>query len=210
MTPVWLAVALAAFLFGSVPFGLLIGRLFFRTDIRAHGSGNIGAMNAMRSLGKTGAIAVLLLDALKGFIPVFIAARWSGSGVAAVVVAGAAVLGHCFSPWLGWKGGKGVATALGALFGLSWKSALVAIAGWVLGALLTQYSSVGSMIGMLTAPFSLYFFAASWVYTIYGAIAALFIIFTHRENLGRLLTGSENRIRLGRTRSTEPDDPQRP
>jgi len=200
MTPLWIAIAVAAFLLGSVPFGLLVGRVFFRTDIRSHGSGNIGAMNAMRSLGKTGAIAVLLLDALKGFIPVLVAARWSGGELATVVVAGAAVLGHCFSPWLGWQGGKGVATALGALFGLSWKAALVAIAGWIVGALLTQFSSVGSMIGMLTAPFTLYFFTGSWVYTVYGAIAALFIVFTHRENLGRLLTGSENRIRLGRTR----------
>ena len=208
MTALWIAVAVAAFFFGSVPFGLLVGRIFFQTDIRMHGSGNIGAMNAMRSLGKTGAIVVLILDALKGFVPVFVAAHWSGSELLTVVVAGAAVLGHCFSPWLGWKGGKGVATALGVLFGLSWKAALVAILGWIVGALLTQFSSVGSMIGMLTAPFTLYFFTASWVYTVYGAIAAIFIIFTHRENLGRLLTGSENRIRLGRTRAPEPDEPQ--
>ena len=110
------------------------------------------------------------------------------------------MLGHCFSPWLGWKGGKGVATSFGAIFGLSWKAGLVAVGGWVIGALATQYSSVGSMLGNLTAPFALWFFCESWAYTIYGAFAALFIIYTHRENLARLRAGTESRIRFSRVR----------
>lgn len=196
----WLIDAVIAFLVGSIPFGLLIGRIFYGTDIRSHGSGNIGAMNALRSLGKKGAVAVLLLDAFKGFAPVFVAAHWSGSQPITAIVAAAAVVGHCYSPWLGWKGGKGVATAFGALFGLSWQGGLIALAAWLVGALLTQYSSVGSMLAILTAPFSLWFFTGSWTYVISGAFAALFIAFTHRENIGRLRAGTENRIQLRRTR----------
>jgi glycerol-3-phosphate acyltransferase PlsY len=196
----WLLDVAIAFAVGSIPFGYLVGRLFFRTDIRAQGSGNIGAMNALRTLGKRGAAIVLVLDAIKGFVPVYFAARWSHNEPITAAIAIAAVLGHCFSPWLGWKGGKGVATSFGAIFGLSWKAGLVAVGGWVIGALATQYSSVGSMLGNLTAPFALWFFCESWAYTIYGAFAALFIIYTHRENLARLRAGTESRIRFSRAR----------
>ena len=116
------------FLIGSIPFGYLIGRFFYRTDIRKSGSGNIGAMNALRTLGKGGAIAVLLLDALKGCAPVvyyalvrsFVTQRLDSTRSAAAHRSPQrrAVLGHCFSPWLGWKGGKGVATSFGAIFAL--------------------------------------------------------------------------------------------
>jgi glycerol-3-phosphate acyltransferase PlsY len=196
----WLLDVAIAFAVGSIPFGYLVGRFFYRTDIRAQGSGNIGAMNALRTLGKRGAAIVLVLDAIKGFVPVYFAARWSHNEPITAAVAIAAVLGHCFSPWLGWKGGKGVATSFGAIFGLSWKAGLVALGGWVIGALATQYSSVGSMLGNFTAPFALWFFCGSWAYTIYGAFAALFIIYTHRENLARLRAGTESRIRFSRVR----------
>jgi acyl phosphate:glycerol-3-phosphate acyltransferase len=196
----WLLDVAIAFAVGSIPFGYLVGRFFYRTDIRAQGSGNIGAMNALRTLGKRGAAIVLVLDAIKGFVPVFFAARWSHNEPITATVAIAAVLGHCFSPWLGWKGGKGVATSFGAIFGLSWKAGLVAVGGWVIGALATQYSSVGSMLGNLTAPFALWFFCESWAYTIYGVFAALFIMYTHRENLARLRAGTESRIRFSRVR----------
>ncbi|HEY1656089.1 MAG TPA: glycerol-3-phosphate 1-O-acyltransferase PlsY [Candidatus Tumulicola sp.] len=184
-----------AFLIGSVPFGYLIGRIFYRTDLRGQGSGNIGAMNALRTLGKTGGAAVLVLDGLKGFVPVFLAVRIGGPGIAAGIAA-AAVLGHCFSPWLGWKGGKGVATSFGAIFGLSWAAGLVAAGGWIAGALLTQYSSVGSMLGSLLAPVALWIFTRSPAATVYGIGAALFVIYTHRENLARLRAGTEGPIRL--------------
>lgn len=192
------AVALAAvvaFVIGSIPFGYLIGRFFYRTDIRAQGSGNIGAMNALRTIGKRGGAAVLVLDALKGFVPAFLAVRYGG-GVAGSIVAAAAVLGHCYSPWLRWRGGKGVATSFGAIFGLSWAAGLVAVGGWVLGALLTQYSSVGSMLGSAVAPFALWAFTRSPAETLYGAAAAIFILYTHRENLMRLRAGTEGPIRL--------------
>jgi len=200
---------LAGFLIGSIPFGYLVGRLFFRTDIRAHGSGNIGAMNALRALGKTGAVAVLLLDALKGFVPTLAALSFfsdhldmegfpPGNQIMASLVATGAVLGHCFSPWLRFRGGKGVATSFGAIFAMSWPAGLVAVAGWLAGAAVTRYSSVGSMLGSVLAPFALWGFTRSVPETAYGVFAALLILFKHRENLARLRAGTEGPIRLGK------------
>jgi acyl phosphate:glycerol-3-phosphate acyltransferase len=200
MTIAALVVAfVAAFLIGSIPFGYIIGRLFYRTDIRAHGSGNIGAMNALRALGRAGGIAVLLLDALKGFAPTLWALAL-GAGLASVVAAGA-VLGHCFSPWLRFKGGKGVATSFGAIFALSWPAGLVAVGGWVAGALLTRYSSVGSMLGSVLAPFAIWAFTRSLPETLYGIFAAILILFMHRENVRRLRAGTESPIRLSKPQS---------
>lgn len=190
---------LAAFLIGSIPFGYIIGTVFFRTDIRKSGSGNIGAMNAMRTLGKGGAVAVLLLDSAKGFFPPYLVAHFHllpAYGVAAVALA--AVLGHCFSPWMGWKGGKGVATSFGAIFALCWPAGLVAIGGWALGALASRYSSVGSMLGSVLAAIALWYFTRDPWFTGYGICAAAFILYTHRENIGRLLAGNENAIKFTR------------
>ena len=205
---VGIGIALISFLIGSIPFGYIIGRFFYRTDLRKSGSGNIGAMNALRTLGKGGAIAVLLLDALKGAIPVIAAFAIFGhtatelAQLVASFGATFAVLGHCFSPWLGWRGGKGVATAFGAIFAMSWPAGLVVVLGWVVGALvLTRYSSVGSMLANIVAPFALYFFTRSWAETAFGIFLAVFIVWTHRENLQRLRAGTENRISLSRKAS---------
>ncbi|MBV9028243.1 MAG: glycerol-3-phosphate 1-O-acyltransferase PlsY [Candidatus Eremiobacteraeota bacterium] len=200
--------ALGAFLIGSIPFGLIIGRIFYRTDIRSQGSGNIGAMNALRTLGKGGAVAVLLLDALKGFVPTMLVV-WllrhgydfdieglpPGDQLLGSLVAMAAVLGHCFSPWLRLRGGKGVATSFGAIFALCWPAGLIAVAGWLLGALLTRYSSVGSLLGSVVAPIAIWSFTASPIETLYGVLAALLIFFTHRQNIARLRAGTEGPIR---------------
>ncbi len=188
--------AVCAFLIGSIPFGYVIGRIFYRVDIRKEGSGNIGAMNALRTLGKGGAAAVLLLDALKGFAPTFVAVTISHSDRLGAVVAAACVLGHCFSPWLKFRGGKGVATSFGALFGLSWKAGLVAVLGWLIAASATHYSSVGSMLGSVVAPFALFIFTRSTAETIFGVLAALVILLKHRENIARLRAGTEGPIRL--------------
>ncbi|HVA33945.1 MAG TPA: glycerol-3-phosphate 1-O-acyltransferase PlsY [Candidatus Baltobacteraceae bacterium] len=199
--PLWMAIVfLVAFAIGSIPFGYLIGRAFYRTDIRTQGSGNIGAMNALRTLGKGGAIAVLLLDALKGFAPTFyVASHWAfGLHATAAIAAAGAVLGHCYSPWLRGKGGKGVATSFGAIFGLSWPAGLVAVAGWLAGALTTRYSSVGSMLGSLLAPIALWFFTHSTAETLYGVFAAIVIIVKHRDNLARLRAGTEGPIRFSK------------
>jgi glycerol-3-phosphate acyltransferase PlsY len=202
-----LATVFGAFLIGSIPFGYIVGRIFYHTDIRKQGSGNIGAMNALRTLGKGGAIVVLLLDALKGFVPTLSAMLFfrgvldtedfpPTDQIMGALVAGAAVLGHCFSPWLRFKGGKGVATSFGAIFALCWPAGLVALGGWIAGAVLTRYSSVGSLLGSVLAPFAIYGFTRSVPETLYGVFAALLVIFTHRENIARLRSGTEGPIRL--------------
>jgi acyl phosphate:glycerol-3-phosphate acyltransferase len=193
------AAFIVAFLIGSIPFGYVIGRMFYRTDIRTQGSGNIGAMNALRTMGKGGAIAVLLLDALKGFIPTLLAAHYLGQ-IYAAVVAVAAIVGHCYSPWLKWRGGKGVATSFGAIFGISWQAGLIAVGGWIAGAAITHYSSVGSMLGSVLAPIALWFFTGSIAETAYGVFAALLVIFKHRDNISRIRAGTEGPIRLSKPR----------
>jgi len=204
-----IACFIGAFLVGSIPFGYIIGRFFYRIDIRSQGSGNIGAMNALRTLGKAGAIAVLLLDALKGFLPAFWGLGffanhldvegWPPTNqILASLIATGAVFGHCFSPWLRFKGGKGVATSFGAIFALCWPAGLVAAGGWVAGAALTRYSSVGSMLGSILAPFAIWGFTHSLPETAYGAFAALLILFTHRENIRRLQAGTEGAIRFSK------------
>ena len=190
-------IALCSFVIGSIPFGYLIGRIAYRKDIREHGSGNIGAMNALRSLGKAGAAAVLILDAAKGFAPTYYVASAGYGDVAASLAAAAAVAGHCFSPWLLGRGGKGVATSFGAIFALNVYAGIVAVLGWIAGALATQYSSIGSLFGSLLAPVALYIFSSgSLAETLYGIFALLLIAFTHRENIARLRGGTENPIRL--------------
>lgn len=189
--------ALGAFAIGSIPFGYVIGMVFFRTDIRRAGSGNIGAMNALRTIGKSGAIAVLFLDTLKGFVPPLLVLHfWPAWHAAAAIVAASAVLGHCISPWLGWRGGKGVATAFGAVFAIAWPAGVAAIIGWLIGAAATRYSSVGSMLGAFFAAGAIYGFTHDLWFTAFGIYAALFILYRHRENIERLLAGRENPIRL--------------
>lgn len=121
--------------------------------------------------------------------------------ILASIAAAGAMLGHCFSPWLRWRGGKGVATSFGAIFALCWPAGLVAACGWAGGAALTRYSSVGSMLGSVLAPFALWGFTRSIPETSYGVFAALLILFTHRENIGRLRAGAENPIRFAKPRA---------
>ena len=192
------ATAIGAFLIGSIPFGYLIGRFLYHTDLRKSGSGNIGAMNALRTVGRKGAVAVLLLDAGKGALPVLLLDALGDGGGGLVCLAGScAVLGHCFSPWLGWKGGKGVATAFGVIFALCWPAGLICVVAWLLGALaVTRYSSVGSMLAMVVAPFALYGFTRSPAEALFGAFVAVLIVWTHRENIARLRQGTEGPIKL--------------
>jgi|SRR5579884_466399 len=193
-------IALGAFLIGSIPFGLIIGHAFYRTDIRKAGSGNIGAMNALRTLGKGGAAAVLLLDAAKGAVPALVVMQCLRDPHVAAVVAALAVVGHCFTPWLRFKGGKGVATAFGATFALAWPAGIACIAGWLAGAAATTYSSVGSMLGSLIAPFALWYFTRDPWMAGFGAFAALLVLYTHRENIRRIRQGRENGITFLRRR----------
>jgi glycerol-3-phosphate acyltransferase PlsY len=191
------ALVIAAFFVGAIPFGIVVSRLFYRRDLRTEGSGNIGAANALRSLGKGGAIAVLVLDALKGALPVVAGRALDGPALAAVA-AFAAIAGHCFSPFLGFRGGKGVATHLGAVIAFAWPAGAIFAAVWLGVVLVTGYSSAGSLLGTLAV------IPALWVWSgrtsgLYGVAAALLIIYMHRGNIARLRTGTESVLPLFRT-----------
>ena len=190
------AIALVGgFWIGAVPFGVLVGRLFYRRDIRAEGSGNIGAANALRTLGRKGAAVVLLLDALKGALPVFLVTLTGGSTAVAALAGGAAVLGHCFSPFLRGRGGKGVATSYGVVWALAWPAAVAFTLIWIATIVAVGYSSVASMLASAVMPFALWFMIGRSG-LVYGIVSALFIVYKHRENLARLRAGTENRLQL--------------
>jgi glycerol-3-phosphate acyltransferase PlsY len=189
-----IAAMVVAFFVGAIPFGVLVSRAFYKTDIRKSGSGNIGAANALRTLGKRGAIAVLALDALKGFAPTLAAGVLGGSGPAALAAV-ASVVGHCWSPFLGGKGGKGVATFFGALFALWWPAGLAFMLIWVAVVIACGFASVASMLASLAMGFVLWF-GLGREGLVCGVASALFVIYRHRENLERLRQGTENRLSL--------------
>jgi glycerol-3-phosphate acyltransferase PlsY len=198
-----LAVAISVvvgFVVGAVPFGVLVSRAFYGTDIRSAGSGNIGAANALRTLGRRGAVVVLALDALKGFAPA-LAAGALGGPLAASAAALAAIVGHCWSPFLGFKGGKGVATAFGALFALWWPAGLAFGVVWIAAVVATGYASVGSMLASIAmAP--VLWFGLGPIGLAYGILSAILIVIRHRENLDRLRRGTENRLSLLKAKRT--------
>lgn len=191
----WLAIGFAC---GSVPFGLIVGRVFFARDIRGAGSGNIGAANALRAFGKAGGAAVLVLDALKGFVPTALAHAATGSYGFAGAVALCAVLGHCYSPFLRFRGGKGVATLLGSVFVFSWIAGAVFIAVWLAVVIPTRYSSLGSLSATVLSPWLVAQFSGQSASAVGVALAALAIVWKHRENLARLREGREHRIGVSR------------
>ena len=198
-----LAVA-AGFALGSIPFGVIVARAFYRRDIRAEGSGNIGAANALRTLGKKGAAGVLVLDALKGAIPVAVLTHLGAPTAIAALGGAAAVLGHCYSPLLGGRGGKGVATSYGAIWALSWPAGVAFTLIWVATIVAVGYASVASMLASVLMPFALWFMLGR-AGLIYGVASALLIVFKHRDNLARLRAGTENPLSFGRTRTAPAD-----
>jgi glycerol-3-phosphate acyltransferase PlsY len=185
--------AVLGYLLGSIPFGLLLTRLAGRGDIRGIGSGNIGATNVLRTGSKGLATLTLLLDLAKGTAAVVIARNWGPE--AGLIAAGCAILGHMFPVWLGFRGGKGVATALGVLIPLAWPVALAALVLWLTTALLSHYSSlaalVGAVAGAVLAPF-----VADRITALVIAGIALLIILRHHTNIRRLIAGTESRISL--------------
>ena len=221
------------FLLGSIPFGLIISKVFYKTDIREHGSGNIGTTNAMRTMGKAGGSAVFVLDFGKGLLSGFLAIAigqffFSLHGYGAVAGELTAVLapfrlgpvgdpavlavqfsqvllavaflgctwGHIFSPWLKFKGGKGIAVAVGCIFiTYGVVGACIELAIFIVLVLTTRYVSVGSIAAALACPFfALYFFWGDWLAVALCSIAGLTVVWAHRGNIKRLLAGTESRI----------------
>jgi glycerol-3-phosphate acyltransferase PlsY len=209
-------VAITSFLLGSIPFGYLLVRVFRGEDVRKTGSGNIGATNVGRTGSKGLAIATLLLDALKGYVAVahaFIAAAHAAhqlqdsatSGISvdqlgfqlAALAAVCAILGHSFTPWLRFKGGKGVATAVGAFAAIAPRAVLVSLAVFIVLVAITRYVSLGSIVGSAAFPL-----AAYWLYPIMRntivmslvGLCSLLIILRHQANIRRIVAGNENRL----------------
>lgn len=205
------ALFVAAFLLGSIPWGLVISKVFYHTDIRDHGSGNIGTTNAIRAMGKVGGYTVFVLDFAKGLMSGVLAWMFSwwllpGGGLEpgalvsydamlAIAFLGC-VWGHIFSPWLGFKGGKGIAVAVGCLFvTFGPVGACLELALFIILVVITRHVSVGSVAAAAACPlFALYYFWGDWVAWVCCTIAALTVIWAHRGNIRRLRAGTENRI----------------
>jgi glycerol-3-phosphate acyltransferase PlsY len=195
----YILAAIVGYLLGSIPFGLLITRAAGLGDVRKIGSGNIGATNVLRTGRRELAALTLVLDALKGAVAVLIA-RYLWPGDAMFIAAIAVFLGHCFPVWLRFKGGKGVATMIGVLLGLAWPVGLAFCAVWLIIALAQRMSSLSALTAAVTAPIFAY---VAWLMgwapdgiklAATAAVLAALLIYNHRTNIGRLLSGTEPKI----------------
>ncbi|MBL0915912.1 MAG: glycerol-3-phosphate 1-O-acyltransferase PlsY [Sphingopyxis sp.] len=186
---------LMGYLLGSIPFGIILTRLFGAGDLRQIGSGNIGATNVLRTGRKELAAATLILDGAKGAVAVVLARLWlPESGPDGAMIAGAAaMMGHCYPVWLKFRGGKGVATLLGLSLALAWPIGVIFAVAWLGAALITRISSLGGMVGAVAAPIA----AAALGHQAYAiglAGLAAIVLWRHRENIARLRAGTEPRI----------------
>ncbi len=207
-----LSIPAAAYLLGSIPFGLLMGKLFGAADVRAAGSGNIGATNVARVAGPLAGIVTLLLDAAKGGFAVVLAARLSDQSSTWMMIAGlCALVGHCFPIWLGFHGGKGVATAAGVFLVLCPPALLGSVILFVLVVVYWRYVSLGSMSAAAAMPLLIYFFwaphhAPPYAVTFGSLAAALLIVYKHDANIQRLVQGDEPKFSF-RKKPSEEDAP---
>jgi len=189
----WLIGALAAgYLCGSIPFGVLVARFFRLGDLRKIGSGNIGATNVLRTGNKTAALTTLVLDALKGAVPVWIFLGWWGD-VAAQAAGLGAFLGHCFPVWLRFRGGKGVATWLGVMLAIHPWSWAAVCATWLVAARVSGISSVGALAAVASGPLWLILFGR-WEAVLLAIVLGVLVWIRHHANIRRLLRGEEPKI----------------
>jgi glycerol-3-phosphate acyltransferase PlsY len=185
---------LAAYLIGAVPIGLLVARAFGVGDIRRHGSGNIGTTNVLRTLGRAAAALTLVGDVAKGYTAVWLGERVIGTEAGAAACAIAAVIGNCWSPYLGFRGGKGVATGFGALLRVVPLAVLPAAAVWIVVTLTVRYVSLGSIMAALCVPVGALVLRAAPPTVVAAAAIAAIVVLRHRDNITRLLAGSERRV----------------
>lgn len=192
VTHEWQMAALMGYLLGSIPFGLLLTKLFQAGDLRSIGSGNIGATNVLRTGRKSLALATLLLDGGKGAVAVLLAGYWFAPD-AAIVAGMMAVIGHNFPMWLRFQGGKGVATTLGVLLAMSWQAGLATAGVWLLVAVVFRYSSLAALIAFVASPALIYYFTDENK-TVLAVLLAVLGLVRHHENITRLLKGEEPKI----------------
>lgn len=205
MTPYWLIGA--AYILGSIPFGWLIVKARGGQDVRAMGSGNIGAANVIRNAGVFAGALTLILDAGKGYLAVWLAGRYAGGNLRWMMIAAiVAVIGHMFPVWLNFSGGKGVATGLGVFLPICREAVIFAVVLWLLVVAFWRYSSLGSIVAAAAMPVLVYFLYeprhAPPTYIMEGTILiSLLVLWKHRSNMQRLLSGEETRLRAHRNGS---------
>ena len=190
--------AAISYLLGSIPNGLILGKAIWGVDLRQHGSKNIGATNAWRTIGKAGGISIFALDFLKGAVSAYLGLHLGGSELAGVLCGILAIAGHSWSVFLAFKGGKGVATGLGVIAALMPEVTLIVFAVWFAIVYFTGYVSLGSIVGAALVPILTLFFGLHTEFLILGLIAAVFIIYRHKSNIERLLKGTESKIKAAR------------
>ena len=189
----WLPIAfMLGYLFGSIPFGLILTKLAGTQDLRSIGSGNIGATNVLRTGHKGLAAATLICDMLKGTAAVMIAGYGAGPNAAMLAALGA-FLGHLFPVWLNFRGGKGVAVYIGVLIGLFWPAALLFCAVWIVTAAITRYSSLSALVASVVTPIFLWWLGHLDLTLLFAALTVL-MFYMHRANIARLRAGTEGRI----------------
>ena len=190
----YILVAVFSYIIGSIPSGLILGRLFWHTDLRAHGSRNIGATNAWRTLGKGAGIAVFIADCIKGQAGVLLGLSLPGTPIAAVIGGLFAIIGHSFSLFLRFHGGKGVATSLGVLTILMGNVTFLVFAIWLIIVYKPRYVSLGSVTAAVLTPILAAAFGYPMEYILFAMLASTLVILRHRENINRLIRGTENKI----------------
>lgn len=192
--PQTIVVTLLAYLLGSLPFAVIVSKLYGLEDPRKHGSGNPGATNVLRTGKKSAALLTLLGDSLKGWLAIWLAGRFGGDTLVVALAGVAAFVGHIYPVFLRFQGGKGVATALGVLAGWSGPLALVALVAWLATAALTRYSSLAALVAAMVAPIAAGFMIGSINIVTAVAVMSALLIWRHRTNIQRLLSGTETRI----------------
>ena len=194
-----LLVLVIAYIIGSIPTGYIIVKLFTGQDIRTIGSGSTGATNVKRVMGKKWFFTVMILDAIKGALPVVLTKVLTTSfaqiGLLPVLASVAVILGHSKSIFLKFTGGKSVASGVGTILALNWMVGLIIAGIWATITYVSKYVSLGSIIALAISPFLMFMFHEPLAYIIYCAIGALYIIHLHRENIQRLIKGEENKVR---------------
>lgn len=188
---------------GSVPSGLWLVQAFHGIDIRNYGSKNIGTTNVFRTVGPKTAVLVLIADAFKGILAVGIMSYFFHNPLLDVVTALGALLGHNYSLFLGFKGGKGVATALGLLIFMMPKVAVASFGIWLVCVLLTRYVSLGSIMAAIFTPPLAWYLGYPSAYVIFSVVVAFFVVLRHKENIHRLLTGTESKIKPGNAKDLQ-------
>lgn len=190
---------ITAYLIGSIPTGYIIVKLFTGQDIRTIGSGSTGATNVKRVMGKKWFFAVMLLDALKGALPVILAKIFAtvfvSTGLIPVLCAIAVILGHSKSIFLKFSGGKSVASGVGTILALNWQVGLIIAAVWGVVTYISKYVSLGSIIALSISPILMFLFKEPIAYILYCTLGAIYIVYLHRANINRLLNGEESKVR---------------